>query len=1043
MICNLHIHSEYSLLRSCIRIPDLMRKAKETGHTAVCLTDTNAMYGAVRFWQEAAAAGLKPVIGCQVEEKNDDEPRTDASKAGGSRAAGSYCLLLAKNDEGFSEMNGLLTARNTNAAFDLAGEILGRIRNCFILTPSIELASRLNGGPPGVFLELPLSWPERTVEQLCSFSRVSGIEIVPTWPAYFLEPHDFEIFRLLAAIRQNRLIYSVDAWTDLHRKNHFISRKFLEERLERFPGAAERLERIVGACNAGFRFDRIELPAIPGSKAAGPDQGYRRLVSLCWRGLERRGRTADSAYKERFVRELSVIRRLGLPDYFLIVHAIVSFARQKGIFYTGRGSAANSLVCYCLRITFVDPVRYNLYFERFLHAERKGLPDIDIDFPWNKRDTVIRHIYETYTAERTALISTHISFHARSAIRETARVFGLSQQDIGFITKRIPWFFAAERLSLIASSLPEFRGVNLDDPGLSHWKKILAYAEKITGLVRHISIHPGGMVITKRQLSCFTALETAPKGWFVTQLDMYDIEKLGLMKMDILGQRSLAVITDTAAAIAPVPMAELERIAEDSAAIDLVRGGRSIGCFYIESPAMRQLLKKLKVRTFEELTAASSVIRPGVAESGMMQKYIAFHNDPASVTYLHPDLAVLLGETHGIMIYQEDVLRVSLDIGGLSASEADVLRKSMSGKGRSKTSIEKMGEKFVDGCLSRGYIRETADELWRQIKSFAGYAFCKAHSASFARLSLMVAWLKARFPAEFMSAVLSNRGGFYHPLVYIEEARNLGVAILPPSVNRAAAGFFADTPLPHERPVTAGPVKGIRVGLSFIKGLRSSSIDAIVDGRRESGYRDIPDLVRRCGLSASETDLLNSAGCLDGFGWNRRQTKLYASRFLKTGLKGKNPAAALFAPAGGPKLPALADLRIEEKMMKEIETFGFCVSANPLSLVRPDRPVVTSDRMADHAGRRSTMLGIRISAKRVPGKDGNVMEFVSFLDLHGGFETFLPSKAHSRLAPLLHRSSIFYVTGRIRDDFGAFTLNIDGLEPVRLKTDPAALEDAG
>ncbi len=997
MIANLHIHTEYSMLESAARIENLLDTAVQYDYQALAITDTDNTYGVIKFFQHAKKQNIKPIIGTLIK-KNDQ-----------------YIILLARNNAGYYEINHLISCKNLSVRkeFGLIAFIDQHIENCFILSPYTDILKQLSHNLlPFIFFELPLTLPYWEQQNIIRHSEEMNIDFIPTRPVCFLSPEDYNVYRLLVSIKNNTDIYQSEEECSEKKNNHLIPLQDFEKQLANHPGSIERIEKIVQQCNVEFEFDKIELPEIRFSRRR---DSYRKLVHLCMRGLNKKMRKLEQPYIERLRKEITIIRKLHLESYFLIVYKIVCFAREQKISHTGRGSAANSLVCYLLNITFVDPIEYDLYFERFLHLKRKGLPDVDLDFPWNKRDRVIQFIYDTFKPEHTALISTHITFHMRSAVRETAKAFGMDDEQISKITKKIPFFSEIETRSEIIGELPEFRSVNFKD---SLWEKILHYAVKILKFPRHISIHPGGMVVSRRHLSYFTSIEKAPKGFYVTQLDMYDIEKLGLLKIDILGQRSLAVIDKALEWLYPWELPDMRDIFKDKSTVSLIEKGRTIGCFYIESPAMRQLLKKLRVKTFRELTAASSIIRPGVAESGMMRKYIRFHRNPSSITYIHNDIKELLKETYGIMIYQEDVIKVAERIAGLKPEKGDILRKAMSDKIDSHKAIKELKEEFMSGCIKNEYSSSVADQLWDQVESFGGCAFCKAHSASYAQISFVVAYLKHYFPAQFMASVLSNRGGFYAPLVYIEEARRLKLKVLSPDVNRADYDFksYKDA---------------IMIGLSFVRSLPYDTINRILKERERKKFSDMYDFILRCNITETEFMLLTKCGAMDWTGYNRKQLFFLAGHInrIKRNLNG----SLLLQNTSMINIPGMTDLSFRQKILFEFETLGFSFTANLLALIRPRVKIVKSHEMKNHVNQYVTMMGVKIFSRRIPSKKKKgFMKFISFMDQYGTFETFLPLKNYDRLAPASLASLILLVYGRVRDNFGAYTLNIEDIKPLEL-----------
>ena len=730
---------------------------------------------------------------------------------------------------------------------------------------------------------------------------------------------------------------------------------------------------------------------------------------------------------ERLKRELSVIDHQGFAEYFLVVADIARFARKKRIPMVGRGSAANSIVSYCLGITDVDPLRYNLFFERFMNPERSTPPDIDLDFSWRRRDEVLEYVYRKYGAERVAMICSYVTFSARLAVREIAKVLCLTTKEINRLTRLLP-HNALRRMDTLQQDWPECRSLPLQE---EPYATVLALARHIAGYPRHLSIHCGGIVITPHPLTDLVPLEQASKGLVVTQYDMHGIEDMGLVKIDLLGNRSLSVIEETIRQVEKQEgkkleiLEDIDRLEQEPQTARLIRDGRTMGCFYIESPAMRQLMVKLGVNTYEALTAASSVIRPGVAESGMMQQYIERCRGLQRVEYLHPKMEALLGETYGVMVYQEDVIRVAHEIAGMSLGEADLLRRAMSGKGRSKEAMEGLHQRFIAMAVERGVKPEIAAEIWRQIASFAGYSFCKAHSAAYARVSYQAAYLKAHYPAQMMAKVLANHGGYYGPSAYIEEARRMGLEIRPPDINRSGMEYH-------------GQDRFIQVGLDVIANVTRKTLEAIIEERERHGFFTcLKDFCSRISASFLETEILILCGLFDSFELTRPELLWRLASLCNKGKRNNgNGAGQEFLPLGATGLtedrsvdPRLPEYPLNKRLALEYEHFGFTVTAHPLALLRqagPFRGVISAIQVPEYKGRRVQLIGRPISRKRIMTDKGAMM-FLSLDDLTAPFEVVIFADCYKRYAAVAMGPGPFLVSAKVQNEHGVFTLVCDRL----------------
>jgi len=1106
MFIHLNCHSHYSFLAGADGIDALVAAARRMPGSAVALTDINGLYGAVPFQQAARKVGIRPIFGSEVDQLETTH-LTSPQRA----------VLLAKNLKGFSELCRIITDRQLDPNFTLGERLRSCSDNVIILSPDrhlLDTIARARGGC-NLYAELTVH-DNRRDWHLLAFAQKRGLPVVATNRVFFIRPEGWQVHRLLSAIRTHTTVHTLppgavtspDAWLKPPAE---MARLF-----DDIPAAVHNTLRIAEQCDVSLDLGRAKLPPfdLPAGETAAAllrrlsHEGMRRLYPG----------TARDAARVRLENELSVIHRLKLESYFLIVWDIVREAVARGIPTVGRGSAANSLVCRALNITEVDPIRYNLYFERFLSLERSDYPDIDIDFPWNRRDEILDYVFDTYGHEHVALISTHVHFRSRSLIREVGKALGIPVPEIDAFTKTLPHFSGMAELETVRETVPECRDLPMED---EPYRTIIALSRRIEGFPRHLSIHCGGIVISPFPITDFIPLQKTPKGFAVTQYDMYPVEDMGLLKIDLLAQKGLAVLSDTVkdvqanyditidfsgvppqgngkTSLSPQPVtprvlpirgegnilsgrgpASVMRVdpVTDPKTRALVKAGRTIGCFYIESPGMRNLLQKLGVETFEMLTAASSIIRPGVSDSGMMKAFIDRHNGREAVRYLHPQLEPILNETFGVMIYQEDVIKVAHAIAGMSLGEAEGLRKCMSKK-RDWEAMENYRERFVTGALANGVTPKITQELWRQMESFAGYAFCKAHSASFALVSYQTAWLKAHYPAEFMAAVLSNQGGFYDTCAYVEEARRLGLTLLLPDINESEYRFIAVTTLPSplwgegskeespQPPLQGGPASRrwqissgrsrVRVGLMQVKHLSGNAIDSILKNRRDRPYASLEDFLSRVDIGESEAESLIRCGAMDTFATPRPQLLWQLKLLLKHRSVSHTPDARCLpglerrCPPSSP-VPFLRQYSLREKLWAELECLDLTVSEHLLALYgvqiedAPDGaggvltlpgvggetpntrhrsvlPIIAARDLSRHAGRLVTLVGWMITAKRTRTGKRELMKFMTLEDPTACFEVTLFPKIYRQFGVLIHDRGPYIVRGRVERDGKCCTL---------------------
>ncbi|HXI03275.1 MAG TPA: DNA polymerase III subunit alpha, partial [Candidatus Saccharimonadales bacterium] len=736
-----------------------------------------------------------------------------------------------------------------------------------------------------------------------------------------------------------------------------------------------------------------------------------------YEGSIRRYGAVTKAVQERLERELGIIRAKGFAGYFLVVADIVSRSPRT----CGRGSAAASLVSYALGITHVDPLRYDLYFDRFLNMGRVDPPDIDVDFAWDERDEVIAHVLSSCGEDRAAMVCNHLCFRGRAAVREVAKVYGLPEDEIGAVTKRLGRFWAAGTAEEMIRIHPLFKDVRLQRP----WPDILAWASRLEGHPRHLSVHCGGVVIVPDAIWDHVPIQPSAKGVNVIQWEKDQTEDAGLVKIDLLGNRSLAVIRDALAAVeehhgVTVPYDRFNPL-EDLRTKDLIRRGDTVGVFYVESPAMRQLQEKTLTGEFERLVVHSSIIRP--AANAYIREYVRRLRGGA-YRAIHPLLDDLMPETFGIMVYQEDVAKVAIAMAGFDAASADDLRKVLSKKHKEKRLADHR-RRFYEGAAVRGFERGVVDAVWEMILSFGGYSFCKPHSASYALVSFKSAYLKAHYPAEFMAAVLSNQGGYYSTFAYISECRRMGLEILPPDVNASAIPY-------------TGCNGSVRTGLMQIHRMKEASRRAVAEGRRNGPYRSLEDFLARVEIDPADVRLLILSGAFDAIAGGRTRPEMMWRWAIWNGGRlpvRAGPAASLFAgEIAEPSAPvpgSPGDYDPRKVLSDEIDTLGFLMSRHPLTLHRHAvsriRGVVPARDLRAHIGRRVTTVGWLVTGKVVDTREGEPMEFVSFEDTTALYETTFFPEAYAKFCHMLSYTRPYVLRGKVEEDFGAISLTVSGL----------------
>ena len=1063
---HLHVHSHWSLLAGAWAPSEIARRAAALGMPAVALTDTDGLYGAVPFAKACAGAGVRAIVGSEL---------TDPRRRG-------RAVFLAKDRAGYEELSALVSARWLDQRFSLVDAVRGRSAHLAVLARDHRLleAAVAAGRRAGTYAEVrpapagddPTARAERALrrETLAWAARLE-LPTVATTGAWYGEPSGSAAHRVLRAIGANETLAALDdrarrgpdAWSgrgDLDTGPFAPPTAWLQSGDELAASFADCPEAIATAgalaeeCRFAFEWGAFHFPEYPTENG---ESAFAMLWRVAFEGLAARYRPLPTLAIRRLQEELAVIEEKGFADYFLAIRDIADWARRSHIPSVGRGSAANSLVSFCLGITHVDPLEHKLFFERFLNRERADCPDFDLDFCWRRRDRVLEYVYERFGAERVAMIATFCRLGARGALREVARALGVPDREISRVTRRVPHVSSVEMLEELRETLPECRGLPLDRPP---WDEVVRLALAIDMYPRHISAHPCGIVIGPGPIDRWVPRQMSAKGLAVTQFDMHPVEDIGLVKIDLLGNRGLSAIADLCDLLREregldIRWARDERAGEreepgpgalstvrhvnpfrDPLTMRLMREGRTMGCFYIESPSMRALLRKLSCDTFEMLTAASSIIRPGIADSGMMDAFIRRFHGEEPVEYLHPVMEELLSDTYGVMIYQEDVIKVAHRLSGMSLGEADGLRRAMSKK-RDYEDFEAHRARFVDGARANGVERDVAEEIWRQIESFAGYSFCKAHSASYAQVSFQSAWLKTHYPAAFMASVLANGGGYYPAFAYVEEARRMGLDIRLPDINASAETWSAEGPLGAG---LAG-ARAIRVGLTQIGEVTGATVERVLDARaREGPFASLSDFCVRVPLGVTEVHRLIDAGCFDRFDLTRPQAKWKAEIALRGWGRGSNGAgegagaATLFPEARladlarlAPPVPALADYPAAERRRREWEILGVAAHHHPIEFhreavarargrARAGAPSIFAGALGHHAGRRVTMVGFLTTTKRVRTKHAEPMMFLTLEDETDIYDVVLFPRVYQRYGDRLADRGPYVITGRVEDD---------------------------
>ncbi|MDP6569848.1 MAG: DNA polymerase III subunit alpha, partial [Candidatus Marinimicrobia bacterium] len=1008
---HLNTHSIFSKMQGTSSLRELLAQTKKYHMTHLALTEVNGIWGFIRFVQFAREFEIRPIAGVNLITDHDD------------------VVLLVENQQGYENMCRIISDVHERTDVSIADLLQSRCEGLFILAheeKSLRLLSKLIASTH-LFVELRPGVEERMAQAL---AKQFQLEMVTTGDVYFLSPKDQPAHKVLRAIEQNTTLSALDLAEVKSDAHYFRSEK---EMATLFPNSLDAINNayyLAERCKTDWQFLNTIFPNMNLKSTHRANEKLRKLV---YEGAEKRYRsfkiedrklkigkqiennehrtsnieyrtpnpnppTLSSAVKKRIEHELAIITEKGFAPYFLVVWDIVKQTNAT----IGRGSGAASIVSYCLFITQVDPLKYNLQFERFIHPERVDMPDIDIDFPWDERDDIIDYVFQKYGKERTAMVSNQVFLQPRSAVREAAKVYGLSNEEIKEVTKRIGWHSRRSDLLSWLESDNRFKNLNID----STLKEILKISEKIIGAFRVSSVHPGGVVIVPDEIRKYIPVLMATKGVQILEWEKDQTEDSGLLKIDLLGNRSLAVVRDTLKQMGVYrsEYVNYHRIPSvgDKKTESLMKAGKTMGIFYIESPATRQLLAKAGRVDFEHVVIYSSIIRPAANRfTNLMLERI--HGKPWKLP--HPDLH-FLNESYGIMVYEEQVSMTARELAGFGYAESDYIRKVIS-----RPSLEHLvplwRKKFIDGMLKRGYDKKLALEMWSMVESFSGYSFCKPHSASYAMLSFSCAYLKAHFPAEFLAAVVSNQGGFYSAYAYLSEARRWGITILPPHINCSCKEY-------------RGAKKRIRMGFMAIANLKEKAIMQILEERKSGDYESLKDFFQRTDLDLADAMSLTNAGCFTELEPNLTHQQIafrIASHYLQNGEKGED------------MLPPINESEIshEEKIRLERESFGFPISEHPLIPWLPffEGRIKKAEDIPKYVGKTINLAGVLITTKVTSTRKREPMEFITLEDETDIYECVMFPDAFTQYGDLLNWEKLFIIRGKVEVAFGVYSITIE------------------
>lgn len=980
----LNCHTYYSWRFGTFSEVELLGLANNHQIPAVALTDINNTSACLNFIRKSKEYGIRPIVG--IDFRN---------------GAKQQFVGIAKNNQGFQELNGYLSQQlhQKTAIPDEAPAfadvfVIYPFENVLQNEKKVFRDNEFIGVSVEELRKLPFSTYNTYTEKLVIQQQVT-----------VRNKRDFNAHRLLRAIDNNTLLSKLPKTEECRPTDIMYSKSELCESFRDYPHIIANTNKIADACGIDFNFGKDRISQNQSVFLDSKESDYKLLVKLCHDNLHKRYSNPDETVKARLKTELETIKKMNFVSYFLINHDIVTYSKSKGYIHVGRGSGANSIVAYIIGITDVDPIELDLYFERFINPFRASPPDFDIDFSWKDREDITQYIFNRY--ENVALLATYNTFKYRAVVRELGKVFGLPKEEIDKLSEG----------RYKPNELDELSGL------------VIKYGELIRGFPNHLSVHSCGILILDKPIHYFSATELPPKGFPTVQFDMIIAEDVGVFKFDILGQRGLAKIKEAIEIIRynrpglpPIDITKVEAFKKDPKVNALLKNGKATGAYYVESPAMRGLMQKLRTQNYLGLVAASSIIRPGVSSSGMKKEFIIRERNPERRKEANPILMKIMPGTHGIMVYQEDVLKVASQFAGLTLGEADVLRRGMSGKFRSRTEFSQVEEKFINNCKAKGYPETLIFEVWNQIKSFAGYAFAKGHSASYAVESYQSLYLKCYFPLEFMVAVLNNGGGFYSAEHYIHEAKLLGATVHAPCINTSQ---FENI------------IKGsdIYLGFGYLKSLESLTIKRFLTDRNFNGdYGSLDDFIDRVVISIEQLTILIR---IDAFRFTGRSKTelLWEAIFKLNANKQKTTQAKLFKPNHRKfNLPSLNTTYIENAY-DQMELLGFPLSGY-FSLADSElNGGIKASQLNNYINQSVLLYGVLVNTRFHKTSNGKRIRFCTFVDVDGHyFDTVHFSEVVDKYP--INGIGVYACYGKITEEFDFCSLDVIWTKKISLRSDP-------